>query len=195
MMNRKVCRAHIACILPLLLAALTLLNVSCGNEEKSGEFLLQEEIYGFVLGESKDAIFERAKSELSWQKMEGRRWDYRGELYYFPKPLDGTQGIEYIRLSFLDGILFEVVAYYKDTSRTKLTVLKRELEARFGGSMKAPDGTKEMAAKTYRLPGPGMSITLRRITKPDGIELYVQYIHNELHGRLIQKKLEMNPGE
>ena len=36
-----------------------------------------------------------------------------------------------------------------------------------------------------------MSVTLRRITKHDCTELYVQYIHNELHGRLIQKKLDM----
>jgi hypothetical protein len=164
----------------VLLAALATLSVSCEEKENSEGLRLDENVYGFVLG-----------TELSWQRMEGRKWDYRGELYYFPKPLDSSQGIDYVRLSFLDGVLFEVVAYYKDTSRTKLEVLRRELEERFGGRMKAPDGTVEMAAKTYRLPGPGMSVTLRRITKHDCIELYVQYIHNELHGRLIQKKLDM----
>ena len=179
----------------ILLAALATLSVSCEKKETSKSLRLDESVYGFVLGESKEELFERAKTELSWQKMEGRKWDYRGELYYFPKPLDRSQGVDYVRLSFLDGVLFEVVAYYKDTSRTKLEVLRRELEERFSGRMKAPDGTVETAAKTYRLPGPGMSVTLRRITKHDCIELYVQYMHNEMHGRLIQKKLDMKSGK
>ena len=84
----------------------------------------------------------------------------------------------------------EVIAYYKDTSRNKLRKLRIELEERYGGTMVAPDGTTEMAYKTYRLSGPGRSITLRRITKHTGIELYVQYLHNELHARLVQRKLE-----
>ena len=132
----------------VLLAALAALSVSCEKGGTSEGLRLDESVYGFVLGESKRGLFERAKTELSWQRMEGRKWDYRGELYYFPKPLDRSQGIDYIRLSFLDGVLFEVVAYYKDTSRTKLEVLRRELEERFGGRRKAPDGTVEMAAKT-----------------------------------------------
>jgi hypothetical protein len=36
-----------------------------------------------------------------------------------------------------------------------------------------------------------MSITLRRITKHTGIELYIQYMHSGLHARLVQRKLEM----
>lgn len=190
--NRRSPRGIWICV---LLAALAVLPASCEKKENVRGLHLDQDVYGFKLGESKGELFERAKTKLSWQKMEGSKWDYRGELYYFPKPLDDTQGIDYVRLSFLDGVLFEVVAYYKDTSRTKLAVLRRELEERFGGTMKAPDGTAEMAAKTYRLPGPGMSVTLRRITKHDGTELYVQYIHNEMHGRLIQKKLEMKSGK
>jgi hypothetical protein len=31
-----------------------------------------------------------------------------------------------------------------------------------------------------------MSITLRRITKKDTTELYIQYLHDELHKRLIE---------
>jgi len=43
-----------------------------------------------------------------------------------------------------------------------------------------------MMQKTYRLNGPGMSITLRRITKKNETELYVQYLHDELHKKLIE---------
>lgn len=178
----------------IILALLAALSGSCEKKESGRGSYLEESILGFVLGESKEELFERAEKELSWRKIEGSSWDYRGELYYFREPLDGSRGIDHVRLSFLDGVLFEIIAYYEDTSQAKLEVLKRELEERFGGTMKTPDGNAETAAKTYRLPGQGMSITLRRITKRDGTELYAQYIHNELHGRLIKKKLEMKSG-
>jgi len=45
-----------------------------------------------------------------------------------------------------------------------------------------------MAQKTYRLAAPRMSITLRRITKKEVTELYIQYLHDELHRRLVERK-------
>jgi hypothetical protein len=181
---------HRLVLLICTLAAIALLTLSCAKKERGPDLHLDREIHGFLLGERKEVLFERAKSELSWRRMEGNAWDYRGELYYLQKGLDGSREIDHIRLSFLDGRLFEIIAYYRDTSSWKLEELKKELEERFGGTMKAPDGTVETADKTYRLPGSGMSVTLRRITKQTGTELYVQYLHNELHGRLIERKLE-----
>jgi hypothetical protein len=175
----------------LLLVPLVALSVSCAEKEPQGEGeALGNAVYGFYLGETKQDLFGRAIGKVSWRELEGNRWDYRGELYRFDAPLDGTEGIYYLRLGFLDNRLMEVIAYYSDTSRWKLSKLKKELEERYGGTMVAPDGTVEMAYKTYRLSGPGRSITLRRITKHTGIELYVQYLHDELHARLVQRKLE-----
>jgi hypothetical protein len=36
-----------------------------------------------------------------------------------------------------------------------------------------------------------MSITLRRITKRERIELYIQYLHNGLHEELMEKNKEI----
>lgn len=81
----------------------------------------------------------------------------------------------------------EVVVYFRDTGRINLEWLRTQLEGRYQTSAAAEDGKLEMAQKTYRLAGPGMSITIRRITKRDTTELYVQYLHDELHKRLIEK--------
>lgn len=176
----------------ILLVAVGLFLVSCSKEEKSERDTetRQESLYGFYLGEPMDGLFDRAKGNVSWSRLPGNKWDYRGELYSFRGPLDGTEGIGTLRLAFLDDRLFEIIAYYTDTSRTMLHKLKREIEGRYGGTMVAPDGTVEMAYKTYRLSTPDKTITLRRITKHTGIELYVQYMDKELHGRLVQRKLE-----
>lgn len=182
-------RARTALLLVMVIAAL---SVSCSKDEparRTGD--RGEALYGFYLGESKDELFDRAKGSVSWSSLPGNKWDYRGDLYRFSGPLDGTEGIAFLRLAFLENRLFEIIAYYEDTSRTMLQNLKREIEGRHGGTMVAPDGTVEMAYKTYRLSAPDKSITLRRITKHTGIELFVQYMHSELHGRLVQLKLEM----
>ena len=179
-----------AVILPVMILAA--LSLSCSKDEPSrreGDY--GEELYGFHLGEPEKEVFDRAKGKVPWSRLPGNKWDYRGDLYRFSGPLDGTEGIDFVRLAFLEERLFEIIVYYEDTSRTMLQKLKREIEERYGGTMVAPDGTVEMAYKTYRLSTPDKTITLRRITKHTGIELYVQYMHRELHGRLVQLKLEM----
>jgi len=178
----------------ILLVVLAALSVSCSKKEPEREGGKQtESLYGFSLGEPRDELFARAKGKVSWNRLPGNKWDYRGELFRFSGPLDGTEDIGSLRLAFFEDRLFEIVAYYTDTSRTMLHRLKREIEGRYGGTMVAPDGTVEMAYKTYRLSTPDKTITLRRITKHTGIELYVQYMHSELHSRLIQRKLEVQP--
>jgi hypothetical protein len=175
----------------MLLLVLALLSLSCAKKESERESEKQaESLYGFYLGESKAELFERAKGKVSWSRLPGNKWDYRGELFRFSGPIDETEGIAFLRLAFFEDRLFEVVAYYADTSRTMLHKLKREIEGSNGGTMVAPDGTVEMAYKTYRLSMPDKTVTLRRITKHTGIELYVQYMHSGLHSRLIQRKLE-----
>jgi hypothetical protein len=174
-----------------VIAVLAALTISCSKKEPSQEGGKQSEsLYGFYLGEPRDELFDRAKGTVSWSKLPGNKWDYRGELFRFSGPLDGTEDIDYLRLAFFEDRLFEIVAYYTDTSRTRLHTLKREIEERYGDTMVAPDGTVEMAYKTYRLSTPDKTVTLRRITKHTGIELYVQYMHSELHSRLIKRKLE-----
>ena len=186
-------RRYAALMLALSLAALAL---SCSEKESQeeaagGTVKQSESLYGFYLGEPQEELFDRARGNISISRLPGNKWDYRGDLFRFSVPLDGTEGVGPLRLAFLDGRLFEIIAYYQDTSRTMLNRLKREIEERYGGVMVAPDGTEEMAYKTYRLSTPEKSITLRRITKHTGIELYVQYMHNGLHSRLVQRKLEM----
>lgn len=176
----------------VLLVALALLFASCSKEEpERSTDTKQEPLYGFYLGEPMDELFNRAKGNVSWSRLPGNKWDYRGDVFRFSGPLDERKDIDFLRLAFFEDRLFEIIAYYKDTSRTMLHKLKRELEGRYGGTMVAPDGTVEMAYKTYRLSTPDKTITLRRITKHTGIELYVQYMHIELHSRMIQRKLEI----
>ena len=181
------------CIL-IAAAACAALILSCSKKEPAATGgILAESLYGFHLGEPRDELFRRAEGAVSWRGLAGNKWDYRGELFRFSGPLDGTEGIDFLRLAFFDGRLFEIIAYYEDTSRTRLHTLRREIEERYGGSMIAPDGTEEMAYKTFRLVLSDKTVTLRRITKHTGIELYVQYMHNELHSRLIKRKLETQP--
>lgn len=176
----------------IVAAVLAACAVSCAEKEPAGEAKKQtESLYGFHLGEPRSDLFARVGHKVSWTRLSGNKWDYRGELFRFDGPLDGTEGIAFLRVAFFEGRLFEIIAYYEDASPMMLDRLKRELEDRYGGTMVAPDGTKEMAYKTYWLSTPDKSITLRRITKQTGIELYVQYMHKELHNRLIKRKLEM----
>jgi hypothetical protein len=187
--SRPIVSATILCA--VLLCAIFTTLPSCSKRKESPQRRQTDPVYGFNLGETKKDLFSRALGKVSWQELPpGNRWDYRGDLYRFSGPLDDSEGIDYVRLAFFDGRLMEVIAYYRDNSRTKLERLKMELEERYGGTMVAPDGTRETVYKTYRMPGPGRSITLRRITKTTGIELYVQYLDSELHARLIQRKLE-----
>ncbi len=176
----------------MFFAILGAASLSCSKKETAKDGTRQEEsLFGFYLGEPRDELFDRAEGTVSWSRLPGNKWDYRGDIFKFSGPLDGTEGIAFLRLAFFENRLFEIIVYYSDTSRTMLHKLKRDIEDHYGGTMTAPDGTVEMAYKTYRLSTPDKTITLRRITKHTGIELYVQYMHSELHSRLIQRKLDV----
>ena len=133
----------------ILLGVLIALSVSCSKKEPVRENEKQmESLYGLYLGEPKSELFDRATGKASWSQLPGNKWDYRGELFRFSGPLDETEGIDFLRIAFFEDRLFEIVAYYSDTSRTMLHILKREIEGRYGGTIVAPDGTVEMAYKT-----------------------------------------------
>jgi hypothetical protein len=192
-LRKRFARAH-RCIsyIWIFLVIFAAVSVSCSKKEPAQEGAKQaESLFGFYLGESREELFDRAEGTVSWSRLPGNKWDYRGDIFKFSGPLDGTEGIAFLRLAFFEDRLFEIIVYYSDTSRTMLHKLRREIEEHYGGTMTAPDGTVEMAYKTYRLSTPEKTITLRRITKHTGIELYVQYMHSELHSRLIQRKLEV----
>jgi hypothetical protein len=176
---------------PLILIAYLLCLPSCSRTDENGEQTkLDHAVFGFYPGETKRELFKRARGTATWEKLPGSKRDYRGELWKFSGPLDGSAGIDHVRLAFLDGRLLEIIVYFTETSASKLEVLKGDLESQYQTQAATPDGTKETTYKTYRLPGPGISITLRRITKLTETELYIQYLHDELHRRLIARKKE-----
>lgn len=160
---------------------------SCSKKDADDALVLNEDIYGFFLGQSKEAVFERAKNIAKITKAPDPPLGYRGELYDFSAPLEPYPEVRRVRCAFLDNRLMEVVVYFRDTGRLKLDWLRMQLEGRYATSAVAEDGTREMAQKTYRLSAPGMSITLRRITKKEATELYIQYLHDELHRRLVER--------
>ncbi len=158
---------------------------SCGGDKVT---VLDENIHGFYLGETKEGVFERVKSRIAWKKLDDPRTGSRGEIYEFSKVLSDSKDVERAHLTFLDGRLMEIIIYYRQNNVSKLNFLKGLMEERYGGKCTFPDGTIEMAYKTYWLKGPGMSITIKRITKKPRAELYVQYLHNELHERLKERR-------
>ncbi len=163
------------------------LACSCSKKGEDDALVLNEDIYGFFLGQSKDAVFERAKNIARITKAPDPPLGYRGELYDFSGPLEPYPDVRRVRCAFVDDRLMEVIVYFRDTGRLKLDWLKMQIEGRYGAIAVAEDGTREMAQKTYRLTAPGMSITLRRITKKEATELYIQYLHDELHKRLVER--------
>jgi hypothetical protein len=160
---------------------------SCSKKRTDDALVLPEDIYGFFLGQSKDAVFKRAKNVASVTRAPEPPLGYRGELYDFSGPLEPYPEVQRVRCAFLDDRLMEVVVYFRDTGRLKLDWLRVQLEGRYNTNAVAEDGKYEMAQKTYRLSAPGMSITLRRITKKEATELYIQYLHDELHRRLVER--------
>ena len=168
-------------ILSLLIAG------SCAHKKDLDKLALREDIYGFFLGQAKDVVFDRAAGISTITKAPDPPLGYRGELWNFSRPLEASDEVDRVRCAFLDDRLLEVIVYFRDTSRKNLDALKVQLEGRFRAHAVAEDPTFEMAQKTYRLKGPGMSITLRRITKRNETELYVQYLHDELHTKLIER--------
>jgi hypothetical protein len=174
----------------LIVAALVVsLMTSASCSRKSGEpaAKLTENLYGLYLGETKGELQKAARGVADMKPAPEVPLGYRGELYNLSAPLEPYQGIDHVRVAFFNDRLWEIVVYFRDTSADHLNYLKAQLEGTYGVQAKAPDGTVEMAFKTYRLEGPGMSVTLRRITKKDTTELYVQYIHKELQRELIEK--------
>jgi hypothetical protein len=163
------------------------LACSCSRNSKDDGLVLREDIYGFFLGQTKDAVFKRAKNIATITKAPEPREGYRGDLRDFSAPLEPNPAVRQVRCAFLDDRLMEVIVYFRDTGLANLDWLRMQLEGQYQTRAIAEDGKYEMAQKTYRLAGPGMSITIRRITKKDTTELYVQYLHNELHKRLIEK--------
>ncbi len=170
-----------AILLSLLLAS------SCSKKPNDDRLVLKEDIYGFFLGQTKDAVFKRAEHRAKITKAPEPPLGYRGDLYDFSAPLDPHHEVQRVRCAFFDGRLMEVVVYFRDAGLMNLDWLRMQLEGRYQTTAAAEDGKLEMAQKTYRLAGPGMSITIRRITKKDTTELYVQYLHDELHKRLVEK--------
>jgi hypothetical protein len=160
---------------------------SCSKRGTNDTLMLNEDIYGFFLGQSKEDVFNRAKSIARITPAPEPPLGYRGELYDFSAPLEPYPDVQRVRCAFLDDRLMEVIVYFRDTGRLKLDWIKMQLEGRYDTIAVAEEGTREMAQKTYRLSAPGMSITLRRITKKEATELYIQYLHDELHRRLVER--------
>lgn len=167
-----------------LLGVLTLL--SCPAPKTGGDDIpvLEDSIHGYHLGEKMEDLFERAQYKVSWERCPSPRADDRGELYTFSGPLDHSAGIARIRMTFLDERLLEMVVYYKQTNVSMLIGLKSILEKKYSTIATSPDGTVETAYKTYRIKAPGMSVTLRRITKLPENELFVQYQHHLFREKL-----------
>jgi hypothetical protein len=82
----------------------------------------------------------------------------------------------------------EIVLYYKDTSYTQLERLRKDISGRYGIEPTSPDGSREMAYKTYWFNLPEMAVTVRRITKSPKTELYLHYQHRELLERFKEVK-------
>ena len=99
-----------------------------------------------------------------------------------------SRNIEMSRLTFFEDRLMEIVLYYKRNSFSQQETLRDQIAEKYGIEPASPDGTIEMAYKTYWFNLDDMAITIRRITKKPKTELYVQYQHRELINRLNEKK-------
>ena len=182
----------------LLLALCTAPLVSCAEkheeqpalERPTEDLTLDEDLYGFHLGEWKDDLYERSQYRLKWEKLPDPRMGYRGELYRLSGTLDGSRDIDHVRVAFLDGYLWELVVYFRDTGFSTLRNTRRRLEREYGVRATTPDGAAEKTYKTYHFDLPEMSVTLCRFTKKPDDELYLQYMHKELHRRLLERKEE-----
>ncbi|GEM_PF-2039981 len=170
-------------LLMLMLPASCSRNAGCDG----GDLKIDENLYGFYLGESYDELFDRSHNVVAWERMDVPYQSRRGDIYHLSGSLDNSPDVDHVRLTFLDGCLWEIIVYFAEKDMRHLDSLKQFYEDRFGARAKAPPGTIEKVFKTYWLPGPGMGVTLRLIKKPQGDELYVQFQHNILHKRLIER--------
>ena len=171
-MTGKAIRAGAASL--LLLAALA---ASCSQK---ADMTLDENIEGFYLGETFGEFKERAGHAVPWTEIKGDPYDRRGTMIAVTGTPSRSREIEMSRLTFFEDRLMEIVLYYKHTSVSQLEMLREDLFSRYGVEPTSPDGTIEMAYKTYWYNLPEMSITLRRITKNPKDELYVHYQHKAL---------------
>jgi hypothetical protein len=176
-----------ACLFAAFVMFSLVLVPSCARKGTDRDMKLTESTYGFYLGETKEELFKRAQGVITMTKAPDPPLGYRGELWNCSGALVFYPGVDHVRLAFFRDRLWEIIVYFRNTSAAHIELLKRELEAKYQAHATAPDGTTEEAAKTYRLSAPGISITLRRITKKNSTELYVQYFHDELHKELIEK--------
>ena len=179
------------CALAVLVASL-ILGVSC-RSKKDDSLVLKDSVYGFFLGQTKGEVFKSANGIATITRAPESPYDYRGELWNFSAPIEPHADVERVRCAFFKNRLMEVIVYYRDTDLSNLEWLKLQIEGQYRAHGVAEDPEHEMAQKTYRFTGEdihGMSITLRRITKKDGIELYVQFLHDELTKELIEKNKE-----
>jgi hypothetical protein len=177
-------RAAAAAILATLLLASIVSVQSCSDGE---DLTIDRNIEGFFLGEKFEDFKDRIGVSVPWTEIPSPPHDPRGMMIAVTGTPSGSTEIEMSRLTFFEDRLAEIVLYYRRTGFTKLETLRHILERRFGTGATSPDGTAEMAYKTYWIKGPGMSITIRRITKMPETELYVQYQHDELMRRMKEK--------
>ncbi len=161
-------------------------GASCSRTGKATK-LTNEDLYGLYLGETKADVQKSARGIAAITTAPEVPLGFRGELYNLSAPLEPYQGIDHIRVAFFNNQLWEIIVYVRDTSVDHLDYLKTQLEGTYHVPARAERSTLEMAFKTYRLEAPGMSVTLRRITKKDSTELYVQYIHKELQREIVEK--------
>ena len=177
----------------IALLAIALLLASCSEKGGDEDLKLSDPVYGFYLGETRTELFKRARGKIEWEKIKNPRGDFRGDLYNFSGVLIDTPEVSHARLAFLDGYLMEVIVYFRDTSVSRMRMIKRHLEKFYEMKPTSPDGTREKVYKTYRFYAPGTSITLRRFTKLDETELFIQFLHKELDGRLREIQEKKNP--
>jgi len=149
--------------------------------------VLDEDIEGFHLGEKIGDFKDRVGTSVPWVEIQGSPYDRRGTMLSVTGTPSGSSEIEMSRLTFFEDRLMEIVLYYRRNSYSQLETLRGQILERYGVEPTSPDGSSEMAYKTYWFNLPEMSITLRRITKKPETELYVQYQHRELLRRFKEK--------
>ncbi len=120
---------------------------------------------------------------MNWSKIPGSRHEQRGTMIAVTGTPSGSREIEMSRLTFFEDRLMEVVFYYKRNTYSQQETLREQTVEKYGVEPVSPDGSIEMAYKTYWFNLPEMAITIRRITKKPKDELYVQYQHRELLNR------------
>lgn len=188
------CRSAAAGLVFAISIASLLFAGSCERTKSDDRLVLREDIYGFFLGQTRDAVFKRAEGIAVITRAPEPRLGYRGDLWNFSATLETHPEVDYVRCAFLRNRLMEVIVYFRDTGQMNLDWLKHLLEGQYQTRAIAEDSRFEMARKTYRLKGPGMTITLRRMSRMGKTELYIQYLHDELHRELLEKNKELEKG-